>query len=86
MTNLTIKQTVSAFTKTAKDANGKVLRDAIGKFNFEVDLALNLATEKMQQVISTLIIEAVKVNVQNIDRAELWDKDSIAQKFANEFS
>ena len=86
MTNLTIKQTVSAFTKTAKDANGKVLRDAIGKFNFEVDLALNLATEKMQQVVSTLIIEAVKVNVQNIDRAELWDKDSIAQKFATEFS
>ena len=86
MTNLTIKQSVSAFTKTAKDANGKVLREAIGKFNFDVELALNLASEKMHQVVSTLIIEAVKVNVQNIDRAELWDKDSIAQKFAEEFA
>ena len=86
MTNLTIKQTVSAFTKTAKDSNGKVLRDAIGKFNFDVELSLNLSAEKIQQVISTLIIEAVKVQVQNIDRAELWDKDSIAQKFADEFS
>ena len=86
MTNLTIKQTVSAFTKTAKDTHGKVLREAIGKFNFDVELSLNLSAEKMQQVVSTLIIEAVKVQVQNIDRAELWDKDSIAQKFATEFS
>ena len=86
MTNLSIKQSVSAFTKTAKDAQGKVLREAIGKFNFNVELALDLSTEKMQQVVSTLIIEAVKVQVQNIDRAELWDKEVIAQKFANEFS
>ena len=86
MNNLSIKQQVSAFTKTAKDTNGKVLREAIGKFNFNVDLTLDLSTEKMQQVISTLIIEAVKVNVQNLDRAELWDKESIAQKFADEFS
>ena len=86
MTNLTIKQTVSAFTKTAKDEHGKVLREAIGKFNFDVALSLDLATDKMQQVISTLIIDAVKVNVQNQDRAELWDKDSIAQKFAEEFA
>ena len=86
MTNLTIKQTVSAFTKTAKDANGKVLRDAIGKFNFDVALTLDLTSEKMKQVVSTLIIEAVKVNVQNLDRAELWDKEIIAQKFSEEFA
>ena len=86
MTQLSIKQTVSAFTKTAKDANGKVLREAIGKFNFDVALSLDLATEKMQQVVSTLIIDAVKVSVQNTDRAELWDSESIAQKFADEFA
>ena len=86
MTNLTIKQTVSAFTKTAKDANGKVLREAIGKFNFDVELPLDLTTEKMKQVVATLIIEAVKVNVQNLDRAELWDREIIAQKFSDEFS
>ena len=86
MTQLSIKQTVSAFTKTAKDANGKVLREAIGKFNFDVALSLDLATEKMQQVVATLIIDAVKVSVQNLDRAELWDSESIAQKFADEFA
>ena len=86
MTNLSIKQTVSAFTKTAKDAQGKVLREAIGKFNFDVALALDLASDKMQQVVTTLIIEAVKVNVQNQDRAELWDKDIIANKFSAEFA
>ena len=86
MSNLSIKQTVSAFTKTAKDANGKVLREAIGKFNFDVNLSLDLSSDKMQQIISTLIVEAIKVSVQNQDRAELWDKDTIAQKFATEFA
>ena len=84
--NLSIKQTVSAFTKTAKDANGKVLREAIGKFNFNVDLSLDLSTEKMQQVISTLIVDAIKVSVQNTDRTELWHADTIAQRFADEFA
>ena len=84
--NLTIKQTVSAFTKTAKDAQGKVLREAIGKFNFNVDLSLDLASDKMQQVISTLIVDAIKVSVQNTDRTELWHADTIAQRFADEFA
>ena len=84
--NLTIKQTVSAFTKTAKDTNGKVLREAIGKFNFDVDLSLDLSSEKMQQAVKTLIIEAIKVSVQNQDRTELWHADTIAQKFATEFA
>ena len=86
MSNLTIKQTVSAFTKTAKDAHGNELRKAIGKFNFDVELSFNLESEKMQQVVSTLIIDAVKVAVQNNDRAELWNKDTIAQKFTEEFA
>ena len=86
MANLTIKQTVSAFTKTAKDDSGKVLREAIGKFNFDVALSLDLSTDKMQQVVTTLIVDAIKVNVQNQDRAELWDKEVIAQKFAEEFA
>ena len=86
MSNLSIKQTVSAFTKTAKDAQGNELRKAIGKFNFEVDLTLDLSTEKMKQVVSTLIIDALKVSVQNKDREELWDKETIASKFATEFS
>ena len=86
MTELSIKQSVSAFTKTAKDANGKVLRDAIGKFNFDVDLTLDLTSEKMKEVVSTLIIEAIKVSVQNTDRAELWNKEVIAQKFSDEFA
>ena len=86
MSNLTIKQSVSAFTKTAKDANGNVLRDAIGKFNFDVALTLDLTSEKMTQVVATLIIEAVKVSVQNLDRTELWDKGVIAQKFSEEFA
>ena len=84
--NLTVKQTVSAFTKTAKDANGKVLREAIGKFNFDVNLSLDLSSDKMQQVVTTLIVDAIKVSVQNTDRAELWHADSIAQKFADEFA
>ena len=84
--NLSIKQTVSAFTKTAKDAQGNELRKAIGKFNFNVDLSLDLGTEKMQQVVTTLIVDAIKVSVQNLDRAELWHADTIAQKFATEFA
>ena len=86
MNNLSIKQTVSAFTKTAKDAQNKVLREAIGKFNFDVNLTLDLASEKMQNVVATLIIDAIKVSVQNTDREQLWDKSEIANKFADEFS
>ena len=86
MTNLAIKQTVSAFTKTAKDAQGKVLREAIGKFSFNVALDLDLSSDKMQQVVSTLVIDAIKVSVQNRDRDELWHADTIAQRFADEFA
>lgn len=86
MTNLSIKQTVSAFTKTAKNEQGAELRKAIGKFNFDVNLSLDLSTEKMQNVVATLIVDAIKVSVQNTDREQLWGKEVIAQKFAEEFS
>ena len=81
MANLFIKTIAQAFTKTAKAENGEELRKAIGKFDFCIDLWFDLATPKMQQVVSTLIIEAIKVNIQNQDRQELWDKAVIAQKF-----
>ena len=82
MTNLTINTIAQAFTKTAKNENGEVLREAIGKFDFGVNLEFDLSTPKMQQIISNLIIETIKVNIQAIDRQELWDKAVIAQNFA----
>ena len=81
MAQLFIKTIAQAFTKTAKSETGEVLREAIGKFDFGINLEFDLATPKMQQVVSTLIIEAIKVSIQNQDRAELWDKAVIAQKF-----
>ena len=82
MAQLFINTIAQAFTKTAKSENGEVLREAIGKFDFAVNLEFDLATPKMQQVITSLIIESIKVSIQNQDRAELWDKAVIAQKFA----
>ena len=81
MTILKINTIAQAFTKTAKAENGEVLREAIGKFDFKVNLNVDLATPKMQQVVSNLIIETIKVSIQNQDRNELWDKAVIAQKF-----
>ena len=81
MSKLVINTIAQAFTKTAKNENGEVLREAISKFNFGVNLEFDLATPKMQQIISNLIIETIKVSVQAIDRAELWEKEIIAQKF-----
>ena len=81
MTQLVINTIAQAFTKTAKSENGEVLRDAIGKFDFGINLELNLATPKMQQIITNLIIDTIKVSIQNQDRNELWDKEIIAQKF-----
>ena len=81
MAQLFINTIAQAFTKTAKSDNGEVLREAIGKFDFTVNLEFDLATPKMRQVVTSLIIETIKVSIQNQDRAELWDKAVIAQKF-----
>ena len=81
MSKLSINTIAQAFTKTAKAENGEVLREAIGKFNFSINLDYDLTSPKMQQVISNLIIETIKVNIQAIDRSELWNKEVIAQKF-----
>ena len=81
MSKLSINTIAQAFTKTAKAENGEVLRDAIGKFDFKIDLGLDLSTPKMQQIITNLIIDTIKVSIQNQDRQELWDKAVIAQKF-----
>ena len=81
MKTLSINTIANAFTKTAKSESGEVLRKAIGKFDFAVKLEYDLATPKMQQVITNLIIETIKVSIQAQDRAELWDKEVIAQKF-----
>ena len=81
MAQLVINTIAQAFTKTAKSENGEVLRDAIGKFDFGIKLELDLATPKMQQIITNLIIDTIKVSIQNQDRNELWDKAIIAQKF-----
>ena len=81
MTQLSINTIAQAFTKTAKSETNEVLREAISKFDFKVNLQLDLASPKMQQVISNLIIETIKVSIQNQDRQELWDKEVIAQKF-----
>ena len=82
MSKLVINTIAQAFTKTAKAENGEVLREAIGKFDFGINLEFDLATPKMQQVITNLIIDTIKVSIQNQDRSELWDKAVIAQKFA----
>ena len=81
MAQLFINTIAQAFTKTAKSENGEVLREAIGEFDFAVNLEFDLATPKMQQVVANLIIETIKVSIQNQDRNELWDKEVIAQKF-----
>ena len=81
MTNLTINTIAQAFTKTAKSETNEVLREAISKFDFKVNLHLDLESPKMQQVVTNLIIETIKVSIQNQDRNELWNKEIIAQKF-----
>ena len=81
MTKLLINTIAQAFTKTAKSENGEVLREAIGKFDFKIDLEFDLSSPKMQQIITNLIIDTIKVSIQNQDRQELWDKAIIAQKF-----
>ena len=81
MNTLSINTIANAFTKTAKAENGEVLRKAISKFDFAINLDFDLSSPKMKQVMSTLIIETIKVSIQAIDRAELWDKEIIAQKF-----
>ena len=81
MHTLNINTIANAFTKTAKNESGEVLREAISKFNFAVNLDFDLSSPKMKQVISNLIIETIKVHIQAQDRAELWDKEVIAQKF-----
>ena len=81
MSKLVINTIAQAFTKTAKNEGGEVLREAIGKFNFGIKLEYDLASPKMQEIIGNLIIETIKVSIQSIDRAELWDKEVIAQKF-----
>ena len=81
MTPLTINTIAQAFTKTAKSETNEVLREAISKFDFKVNLELDLESPKMQQVITNLIIETIKVSIQNQDRNELWNKEIIAQKF-----
>ena len=81
MNTLTINTIAQAFTKTAKAEDGKVLREAIPKFNFSINLDYDLSSPKMQQIISNLIIETIKVSIQAQDRTELWDKEIIAQKF-----
>ena len=81
MNTLSINTIAQAFTKTAKNENGEVLREAISKFNFAIKLDFDLTSPKMKQIIINLIIETIKVSIQAIDRAELWDKEIIAQKF-----
>ena len=89
MNTLNINTIANAFTKTAKAENGEVLREAISKFDFALNLAFDLSSPKMQHIVSNLIIETIKVSIQAQDRAELWDKEVIAQKFeehANAFT
>ena len=81
MHTLNINTIAQAFTKTAKNESGEVLREAISKFNFAINLDYDLDSPKMKQIISNLIIETIKVSIQAVDRAELWDKEVIAQKF-----
>ena len=81
MSHLTINTIAQAFTKTAKSETNELLREAISKFDFKVTLELDLNSPKMQQVITNLIIETIKVSIQNQDRNELWNKEIIAQKF-----
>ena len=82
MNTLNINTIANAFTKTAKNESGEVLREAIGKFNFAINLDFDLSSPKMKQIVSNLIIETIKVSIQAQDRAELWDKEVIAEKFA----
>ena len=81
MNTLSINTIAQAFTKTAKNESGEVLREAISKFNFAINLDYDLSSPKMKQIVSNLIIETIKESIQAMDRAELWDKEVIAQKF-----
>ena len=80
----TLNTTAQAFTKTVKSADGtNVLRTAIPKFDFEINLSLDLNSTKMRQVITNLVVEAIKVSIQNQDRAELWAATEISSKFTS---
>ena len=81
MHTLNINTIANAFTKTANNESGEVLREAIGKFDFAINLNFDLSSPKMKQIVSNLIIETIKVSIQAQDRAELWDKEVIAKKF-----
>ena len=81
MYTLNINTIAQAFTKTAKSESGEVLREAISKFDFAINLDFDLSSPKMKQIVSNLIIETIKVSIQAQDRAELWDKEVIAEKF-----
>ena len=79
-----LNTTAQAFTKTVKSADGtNVLRTAIPKFDFELNLSLDLNSTKMRQVISNLVVEAIKVSIQNQDRSELWAATEISSKFTS---
>ena len=64
MHTLNINTIANAFTKTAKSENGEVLREAISKFDFAVNLDYDLSSPKMKQIISNLIIETIKVSIK----------------------
>ena len=80
-----ISTMLNAFTRTVKSDTNEVLREAIAKFDFAVSLEI-AENDKYTQVCQALIINAIKNDIQAIDRTELWDKAVIAQKFSEAFN
>lgn len=81
----TISKKSSAFTKTAKSEDGAILRAPIKPFEFAINLSFDESNSKFQQIVETLITDAIKADIQAIDRTELFSADVIAHKFTELF-
>lgn len=83
---MNISKPLSAFTRAIKSSEGNVIREAIPKFEFSISLELDTASPKYQEICKELIIQAIKTDIQNQDRTELWASEEISSKFTEKFN
>lgn len=83
-------KTLSAFTRDLKGKEGEVVRPAIPKFDFSVSLNFDLTGEERQakwnSIVSELVTQTIKNDIQAKDREEAWGAESISSKFTECFN